>query len=109
MHRESIPVVICNSDLPDGNWRCLVDQSQGTQPPPKVIVSSREVNDYLWADVLQMGGYDFLPMPWEPRDVLKVVAFAWHSWEFARRAASPIPRPARSVQGLAQAAAATAG
>jgi DNA-binding NtrC family response regulator len=85
MRREPIAVVICDQDLPDGSWRCLLEGTEAIQPPPKVIVSSREVNEYLWADVLRMGGYDLLPMPWEAREVRKVISLGWRSWVFACR------------------------
>jgi hypothetical protein len=78
------------------------------ESPPRIIVTSREVNEYLWADVLQMGGYDLLAMPWEPKEVLKVISLAWRSWEFAQRAALPTRRPDRPVATLTRAAAATA-
>jgi DNA-binding NtrC family response regulator len=94
LREESIPVVLCNRQLPDGSWRDLVECADSLPLAPRVIVSSREVNEYLWADVLQMGAYDVLAMPWEAREVLKVIALAWRSWEFAHRVVS---RPVRSV------------
>jgi DNA-binding response OmpR family regulator len=98
---ESIPVVICDRDLPDGDWRLLLEKTGNMATPPRVIVSSREVNERLWADVLQMGGYDLLAMPWNAREVLRVIALAWRSWEFANRAADWTPRrlPVASVTG----------
>jgi DNA-binding NtrC family response regulator len=94
LREESIPVVLCNRELPDGNWRDLLERADSLPLAPRLIVSSREVNEYLWADVLQMGAYDLLAMPWEAREVLKVIALAWRSWEFAHRVVS---RPTRSV------------
>lgn len=108
LRRESFPVVISDCVLPDGSWRSLLEKSDEARATPRVIVSSRAVSDHLWADVLQMGGYDLLAMPWEGREVLKVISLAWRSWEFACRTARPIPVSARSATLLTRAAAATA-
>ena len=94
LRQEAIPVVVCNHQMPDGNWRLLLENAEALPYRPRVIVSGREVNEYLWADVLQAGGYDLLSMPWESREVLKVIALAWRSWEFANRTVS---RPPQSV------------
>ena len=86
---EPISVVICNPELPDGSWRLLLENTGTIPAPPRVIVASSEANEHLWADVLQLGGYDLLAKPWEAREVLRVIALAWRSWEFARRAGYP--------------------
>jgi DNA-binding NtrC family response regulator len=85
LSQESISVVLCDCNLPDWNWRFLLEKTARMQLAPKVIVSAREVDEHLWADVLQVGGYDLLAMPWDSHEVLKVVSLAWRSWDFACR------------------------
>ena len=84
---QQIPVLICVENLPDGDWRRLVAETTQMAAAPRVLVSSRLPNDRLWAEVLQAGAYDLLPMPWERREVLKLNSWAWHSWAFACRSA----------------------
>lgn len=84
---QQFPVLICVENLPDGDWRRLVAETTQMPIAPRVLVSSRLPNDGLWAEVLQTGAYDLLPMPWERREVLRLNSLAWHSWAFACRSA----------------------
>ena len=59
--------------------------------PPQLIVTSRTADDYLWAEVLNIGGYDVLPQPLERDEVERVVAAA------RRQYTRPPARPAQSV------------
>ena len=98
--RDIIPVVICQQDLPDGNWKLLLERTKALPAAPRFIVSTRDVNEHLWGDVLQRGGYDLLAMPWDSREVLKVIALAWRSWEFASRSLRHPPLPALSAKTM---------
>jgi DNA-binding NtrC family response regulator len=79
--REPIPVVICDRDLPDGSWRTLLENTHTLRRQSRIIISSHDADDRLSADVLRSGGYDLLTLPWETREVRRVIALAWRSWE----------------------------
>jgi DNA-binding response OmpR family regulator len=81
LHQSRVPVVICERDLPDGNWRALLDEVSRLPSPPSVIVSSRLADECLWAEVLNLGGYDMLATPFEANEVFRVAFLAWHSWK----------------------------
>jgi DNA-binding response OmpR family regulator len=87
----AIPVVICERELPDGDWRTLLNALDTLYCPPKLIVSSRLADDRLWAEVLNLGGYDVLPTPFEANElgrVLRVACLAWQrDWEGFRTGA----------------------
>ena len=70
LSRHTTPVVICESSLPDGDWRDLLDKA------PRLIVTAREADDELWAEVLNLGGYDVLAQPFDETEVSRVVALA---------------------------------
>jgi DNA-binding NtrC family response regulator len=70
LSRRNIPVVICESSLPDGDWKDLLDKA------PRVIVTARHANDALWAEVLNLGGYDVLAQPFDEVEVSRVVTSA---------------------------------
>jgi DNA-binding NtrC family response regulator len=74
--REQIPVVICESDLPVGDWKALLDALQLLPYPPQLIVSSRMADDRLWAEVLNLGGYDVQPIPFDPAAILRTAQLA---------------------------------
>lgn len=64
------PVVICERSLPDGDWKDLLGKT------PRLIVTSRVTDEALWAEVLNLGGYDVLAQPFDELEVRRVVALA---------------------------------
>ena len=86
MSRETIPVIICN--LGNRDWKALLDAGAKLPNPPKLIVSSRLMDEHLWAEVLNMGGYDVLTTPFDSREVFRSVSMAWHLWQREGRMAA---------------------
>jgi DNA-binding NtrC family response regulator len=76
---DRMPVVICQSCLPDGNWKDILSQVAVLPDAPRLIVTSREPES-LWAEVLNMGGYDVLTTPFDKNEVMRAVSRAWQSW-----------------------------
>jgi CheY-like chemotaxis protein len=79
------PVILCDRDLPGGEWR---DAVQGLASLPHracVILISKVVDDYLWNEVVQRGGYDVLRKPLREEDLVRAVKLAWSYWNTARR------------------------
>jgi DNA-binding response OmpR family regulator len=72
-------VVICGCALPDGDWRGMLDEVAAMPKPPSLIVSSRLADERLWAEVLNLGGYDVLLTPFDENEVFWVAYFAWRS------------------------------
>jgi DNA-binding NtrC family response regulator len=70
-------VVLCDQDLPDGSWRDIVGIAETLYSPPPVIVSSRAADERLWAEVLNLGGFDLLAAPLDPVEVRRAVEIAW--------------------------------
>jgi DNA-binding NtrC family response regulator len=83
-------VVICERDLPDGDWKALHAALSDVKNPPRLIVSSRLADDRLWAEVLNLGGYDVLMTPFLERETGRVVSAACDSW---MREAGGMPEP----------------
>jgi DNA-binding NtrC family response regulator len=76
-----IPVVLCEERLPDGDWSILLDRLATLPLRPNVIVTSRLADDRLWADVLNLGGYDVLAQPFDKSEVLRVTFLALQEWK----------------------------
>lgn len=55
-----VAVVVCERDLPDGTWKVVLDELAQTPGAPLLIVASHLADNALWAEVLNMGGYDVL-------------------------------------------------
>ena len=69
-------VVLCEASLPDGSWKDLLEDFSRRLNPPYLIVTSQVADEYLWAEVLNLGGYDVLAKPFDPEQVCRVVELA---------------------------------
>jgi DNA-binding response OmpR family regulator len=49
--------------------------------PPKLIVTSRLADERLWSEVLNLGGFDVLAQPFNPREALRCIGEACHHWQ----------------------------
>ncbi len=91
----AIPVVICESALPDATWRDVLTQLSHRPDKPALIVTDRGADEHLWAEVLNLGGYDLLMKPFDAMEVFRVVSLAWLNWKNTRdrKEARVIPAP----------------
>lgn len=80
LDQNRISVVLSEAELPDGNWRELLNSMAKLSAPPSFIVSSRLADDRLWAEVLNLGGFDVLMTPFETEEVLRVTFGARRNW-----------------------------
>jgi DNA-binding response OmpR family regulator len=83
-------VVITDWMLAGGEgWKDVLHTAQDQPESPPVIVSSRLADERLWAEVLNLGGYDLLLRPLVASEVHNVVSMARRSqenkWERAHR------------------------
>jgi DNA-binding response OmpR family regulator len=85
--RNPVQVVIAESTLPAWNWKRILADLRRLAPPPQLVVASRTADDALWAEVLNIGGYDVLPQPLERDEVERVVAAARRHFDSAPRRA----------------------
>ena len=70
-------VVICERDLPDGDWTTVFAKCEALPRRPNVIVTAAISDEALWAEVLNLGGYDVLAQPFDSIEVFRVVSSAW--------------------------------
>jgi DNA-binding NtrC family response regulator len=81
LERSPVQVVIAESRTPKWNWQRILSDLRRLAHPPQLIVTSHLADDYLWAEVLNIGGYDVLPQPFERDEVERVVASARRHYE----------------------------
>jgi DNA-binding response OmpR family regulator len=90
LERFQPDVVLTDSALNSGeSWRDVLRTAQERDGAPPVIVSSRLADDRLWAEVLNLGGYDLLVTPFSAREVHAVVHGAYRSRDNAKTALVP--------------------
>jgi DNA-binding response OmpR family regulator len=68
--------VLCEKDLPDGDWRDFLTRVAQLGQGPPVIVMSRAADESLWVDVLANGGFDVVAKPLDPTEVRRVMRCA---------------------------------
>jgi two-component system, NtrC family, response regulator PilR len=86
----AVAVVISESRLPGGyTWKDVLAVSQSLPSP--LIVADRLADERLWAEVLNLGGYDLLSKPLEPAELL-------HTVSLARRLGQDLTEPADAPQ-----------
>jgi len=73
---SSISVVICETLLPDGSWKDLLACMAQAEASSVLVVTSKIADEWLWAEVLNLGGYDVLAQPFDREEVTRVVRSA---------------------------------
>lgn len=91
LRKNDIPVAIA-----DGGWREILDAAGSRPNPPSVIVTAPFADEALWAEVLNLGGFDVLAQPFDANEVSRI----------AQAALRRSQMPAHHTFGLAQLAAA---
>jgi DNA-binding response OmpR family regulator len=81
LEKNHTPVLVCERDLPDGDWKKLLDSLLGSNAPPLLVVTSKNADDSLWAEVLNLGAYDVLSKPFDRAEVMRIISLAWLHWK----------------------------
>jgi len=76
LQRGAVSIILCDSELEDGTWKDVLNHIRGVMHPPLLVVTSRLADEYLWAEVLNLGGYDVLAKPFNQREVCHVLTTA---------------------------------
>jgi DNA-binding response OmpR family regulator len=76
LEKNPVQVVVAESQIPDWNWRRILTDLRRLNPVPQLVVTSRIADDSLWAEVLNVGGYDVLAQPFDRDEVERVIASA---------------------------------
>ena len=94
---RAVAVVLSETCLPDGHtWKDLLHDLQSMQDPPPLVVADRLADDRLWAEVLNLGGYDLLMTPFDAREVLRTVSLAGGLRNDRPGTATTLPVPLKS-------------
>jgi DNA-binding NtrC family response regulator len=88
--RDRPAVIICDSHLPDGNWRDLLSYIAALMDPPVLIVTAGSADQPLLSEVLALGGYCVLTNPFRADEIRRVLAAAWKHAEIGSRLTVPL-------------------
>ena len=67
----------------DGTWKDVFREARDLDNPPAFVVVSRLADERLWAEVLNLGGFDVLLKPFVRSEVVRVMGMALRHWENA--------------------------
>jgi DNA-binding response OmpR family regulator len=82
LERNPVQVVIAESDVPNWNWKRVLNDLRNLAKPPQLIVTSRTADEALWAEVLNIGGYDVMAQPFQEYEVERVIASAHRHFDY---------------------------
>lgn len=75
LRQSGYAVVLSDVEMPDGSWReALADLDRFPERPRMVVIAPHDRG--LWAEVLNVGGFDVLEKPLDRRELFSVLAFA---------------------------------
>jgi response regulator RpfG family c-di-GMP phosphodiesterase len=93
LESRPIPVVLSNHKFPDGDWKHLLKIIDRLSCPPRLIVCSHFADERLWAEVLNLGGHDVLPLPFNREETTRVLKLAWlrsrREWQWQQPVTPP--------------------
>src|SRR6266545_1355706 len=76
LEREHYPVILSDTELPDGEWLDVLDLAREKSPEAQVILTTRFADARLWTEALGRGVYDLLVQPFEAPEVRRILAAA---------------------------------
>jgi DNA-binding NtrC family response regulator len=79
--RHTVQVVIASCDVNEWSWQNVLDNLRRRDPAPQLIVTCRTADEQLWSEVLNCGGYDVLPQPFQRDEIERVVASARRQYD----------------------------
>ena len=89
MDSTPVRVVISERNLPAGGWREMLEDLMQRPEPPALVVTARLADESLWAEVLNMGGFDVLAKPFDREEVTRVISAAMRRFENERQRRLP--------------------
>lgn len=98
LEKNPVQVVVAESQIADWDWRRILADLRHLNPVPPLVVTSRTADDYLWAEVLNVGGYDVLAQPLDRDEVERVIASARRHYDApARKSVRAAGAPAAAI------------
>jgi DNA-binding NtrC family response regulator len=86
------PVILFDRDWPGAEWKTAVETLAAAPHRACVILISGVSDDYLWQELIRMGGYDVLPKQLRPDSVTRILKLALSYWTSVRKPAASARR-----------------
>lgn len=83
--QRPIPVVFCDRNIPDANWKEAVRMLAAAPSKPCVVLLSPSLSRELWEQITESGGYDVLRKPVTAEAFLRVLRAGLCHWRSGQR------------------------
>jgi DNA-binding response OmpR family regulator len=78
IENETIPVVVCEANLPGGGWKLFLGLP--FEQRPRIIAVGPAYDARLLGEVINLGGHDVLSQPYNWDEVHRVIEAASRNW-----------------------------
>src|SRR5947199_2673412 len=72
LEADRMDLIVCDYALADGSWRDILAITGSRASDCPMVVASRFADEHMWAEVLNLGGFDMLAKPFDAQDILRV-------------------------------------
>jgi DNA-binding NtrC family response regulator len=76
LRQSDYQIILTDAILPDGDWLGALRLAREYPSQIKVIVTDPQADASLWAEVLNLGGYDLLTQPFYEPEVRRILCNA---------------------------------
>ncbi|MBK9169322.1 MAG: hypothetical protein IPM24_17920 [Bryobacterales bacterium] len=76
LKEQYFPVILTEVHLEDGDWKEVLAAARQAHRETEVVVTVPAADVRLWAEVINLGGYDILVQPFESSEVHRVLLSA---------------------------------
>jgi len=91
LESSDVHVILCDADLPGGGWEGVLERAADLDRHPETVVLARHPDERLWAKVLNLGAWDLLAKPLQPKEFYRSVHHAFRHWSEKIRAVRKSP------------------
>ncbi len=81
LKRSAFPIVLFDRDLAGGAWQDTLRMLRAASDRACVILLSNVSDEYLWNEVISLGGFDVLTRPFHKDQVVSMLDFAHTYWK----------------------------
>lgn len=81
LKEKEVSIVLCDRDFGDAPWQQTMQELIAARRGVCVILLSGVADQYLWDEVVRLGGFDVLTRPFQREQVISLLMFAYTHWK----------------------------
>jgi DNA-binding NtrC family response regulator len=81
LKEKEVSIVLCDRNWGDTPWQQTMQDLIAARRGACVILLSNVADQYLWDEVVRLGGFDVLTRPFQREQVTSLLMFAYTHWK----------------------------